>query len=441
MGERGSAAAISVVLDQPVIHAGCEVTGKVYLSVYQEELMCESIAGRIIGQEMTVVSYNKSIAHTAHDAWNFMDTDFRIHDIKDGVFRCGQYGFPFSFTTPATAPATMDTWSRQRSGFIKYTVEVWLDRPGYHRDFVQQETITVIPTSIRDDSPLSMEPQSLHLRSLSYFNRGNVLLSWRAEQNVLYAGGTTSVKFAALNLTGVPVVAFDIRLTEFATFSAHEQSNTTEKRLFRTIVSSETAGFQSGFTRRVADPQTAARQLSEALTSQGSVDTSPVWTVRITVPDNAASSHHGRLIQIRHELTVKVVTTLGSSNVRMTQQVKIVNAAVATGAGTPKSSRAVLVDPALVDAPPAPWESRICGFGSDRPAPEYSPSRYTMPAQLPVAYSGHAQAVAYPYGGMEDVVPCDHVAVYVPPVAHEYNGNKQAADFADKKIVASAPPT
>jgi hypothetical protein len=131
MSESFSVGAISVVIDQPVIHAGCESTGKVYLSVYVDELNFGSICGRIIGQETADVSYYVSNldgeildTHIAHDAWTFMDTSFLISDTPETVVQRGQYEFPFSFTMPASAPATTYTGILRSSASISYTIEV-----------------------------------------------------------------------------------------------------------------------------------------------------------------------------------------------------------------------------------------------------------------------------------------------------------------------------
>jgi hypothetical protein len=254
----------------------------------------------------------------------------------------------------------------------------------------------------------------------------------------LYAGEITGVKFAALNFSGVPVEAFEIKLTQYATFAVQEHIRVNKRRLFHTRITSEEAGFRSGFTPTGSDPLAATRHLYEALTAPDSTGTAPVWTVRVTVPDDAASSYHGRLFQIRHELKVKVVTTLGSNNVRLTQPICVVNPAAAHGPGTlPKCNRAPLVTPALLSAPPRPCEVQA---RDHCPPDDCVGESYATPVSTRVAYSGHAQAVEYPFGGLENMIPYAHAAEYATPVAHERNSNTQATDYLFGKVVASAPP-
>jgi hypothetical protein len=293
MVERARAASFNIAFDQPLIHAGCQVTGKVYLSVNQDEVECVSISGKLVGLESASVDYIDTGSHhqkmirSARDGWRFVDTTFRIRDVPGAVIGFGQYEFPFVFTMPTSVPASIYSGNKQCSGFTNYTVEVWLDRPGSaHRDFIHQETITVTPAAVRGGNPVLMQPQSLDIRSLSLFNRGSVLLGWRTEESALYAGEITGVKFAALNFSGVPVEAFEIKLTQYATFAVQEQIRVNKRRLFHTRILSEEAGFRSGFTPTGSDPLAATRHLYEALTAPDATGTAPVWTVRVTVPDD-----------------------------------------------------------------------------------------------------------------------------------------------------------
>jgi hypothetical protein len=215
MGGSASVATIYPAFDQPAVYAGQNVTGKVYLCVNQAEVNYTAIGCRIIGQEFTTVTYSStdsdghSSSSTATERRRFMDMRDCLHRPPEAVVRQGHYEFPFSFTMPASCPATTFARGSECCGFINYTMEVWLDRPGSLRWDVRTKSTVIVapPPVVYAKTPIYMQPQTLGLRSLFMFNRGNALLSAQAESNVVYAGETTSVKVAVSNLTSVPIQA------------------------------------------------------------------------------------------------------------------------------------------------------------------------------------------------------------------------------------------
>jgi hypothetical protein len=86
-------ATIYPAFDQPVVYAGQNVTGKVYVSVIQEEVSCVSVGCRIVGQELTAVTYTTSdskgnrSSHTAIEKRRFMDMKICLHSRPEDVIQ------------------------------------------------------------------------------------------------------------------------------------------------------------------------------------------------------------------------------------------------------------------------------------------------------------------------------------------------------------------
>jgi hypothetical protein len=341
MGGNASIATIYPAFDQPAVYAGQHVTGKVYLCVNQPEINCTAVGCRIIGQEFTSVTYSSSdsdghsSSSTATERRRFMDMKVCLHRSSEAVVRQGHYEFPFSFTMPATVPATTFAGSISDCGFINYTMEVWLDRPRSLRwDVRSKSTIIVAPAPVEyARTPVYIQPQALKLRSLSMFNRGNVLLSGQAESNVVYAGETTTIKIAVSNLTNVPIKAVIIKLTQVATFTALWPSGTVYdgtnvKKLVRTFLTPQQLGLNGSVSLRHQDQDATLQQLGEAVLSDGCSASTPTCTVRIHIPLDVASSYqNGDRFVIRHELKIKLVTAFGTCNPWLTQQIHVVNPA------------------------------------------------------------------------------------------------------------------
>jgi hypothetical protein len=329
-----SVGTIHIAFDQPAVYAGQNVTGNVYLSVGEDELSCSAVGCRIVGQEFVAVTGDGVVVRRSC----FMDMKVCLRRWPEDVIRSGQYEFPFVFKIPAGAPATtfanytpfvLAGDSEVCCGFINYTMEAWLDRPASCRwDVRCKSSIIVAPApAVHARTPLYMQPQRLDLRSLFIFNHGNVWISGQLESNVVYAGETTSLTFAVMNLTRVPIVAVDVKLTQFATFCIRYCPTYSVKKLFRTRLTPEQAGLTLGVSTGQQDQEVVSR-LGEAVRSEGSAARTPTCTVSIPVPLDAVSSyHHGEQFQVRHELKIKVVTAFGTCNPWVTQQIRVVNTA------------------------------------------------------------------------------------------------------------------
>jgi hypothetical protein len=335
-----SVATIYPAFDNRVVHAGQNVTGKVYLFVHQEEVDCTAIGCRIIGQEFTSITQNsqepgESSTTTATERRRFMDLRVCLHRPPDAVIRPGQFEFPFSFTVPASAPATTYVGDMSDCAFINYTMDVWLDRPGSLRgDIRSKSTVIVVPAPVAyARTPLYIQPQAFNLRSLFMFSRGNALLSAQVESNLVCAGGTTSIKLAVSNLTSVPIQAVVIKLTQSAKFTALRPRGivyhgTSVKKLVHTFLTPQQLGLDDSRPLRHQDQDATLRQLGEAVCSEDCSVSTPTCTIRIPIPLDAASSYqNGDRFSIRHDLKIKVVTAFGTCNPWITQQIYVVNPA------------------------------------------------------------------------------------------------------------------
>jgi hypothetical protein len=335
---KSSVASICVVFHQAVVQAGGEVTGKVCLSVIQDQVSCGSIGCRVTGQETTLATYTttdsdgNSSSSTATERRRFMDLKLCLRNVPEGVIRRGQYEYPFCFTMPASVPAT--TYASCPSHFccVNYTMKVWLDRPGLLRwDIRNTQAFTVVAPTVEviAGSPVYIPAQSFQLRSLRIFDRGNVLFSGQAASNVVYAGETTAFKFALVNHSQVRIKAIEVGLTERATFSAQGHPGGVKNRLFRIRMTPEEAGLHMSLPQTAeATLLKAMQQLGEAVLSEDSTPRIPLCTVRIPVPHNAVSSYYGGgLVHIQHELSVKLVTTFGTCNPKFKQVIQLRNPA------------------------------------------------------------------------------------------------------------------
>jgi hypothetical protein len=335
MGGKASVATIYAVFDQPVAQAGQVVTGTVYLSVTQDTLSCVSIGCRIVGQEFTAVTHSdENATSTSVERRRFVDSKFRLRSIQEAVILRGQYGYPFSFTVPANAPISTCAGNSQCCGYVNYTMEVWLDRPGWLRwSFRYKTTFAVASTPVAfDRCPVVIQPRSFDLRFLSLIDCGNVLLGGHAESNVMYAGETITVKFCVVNCSHAHIKAVEIEFTEHLKFKGREH-DIHKRKLFRERLSPEQANLSYDtplFQPDEWEQRAVLRRVADAISFGSTTHGARACTVRIPIPLDAASSYQdGSTFQIRHELQIKLMTTFGTCNASLTQQIYVVNRAPA----------------------------------------------------------------------------------------------------------------
>jgi hypothetical protein len=445
MGGKASVATIYAVFDQPVVQAGQVVTGTVYLSVTKHTLSCVSIGCRIVGQELTAVTHSdENATSTSAERRRFVDSKFRLRSIQEAVILRGQYGYPFSFTVPANAPTSTCAGNSQCCGYVNYTMEVWLDRPGWLCwSFRYKTTFAVASTPVAfDRCPVVMQSRSFDLRFLSLIDCGNVLLGGHAESNMVYAGETTTIKFCVVNCSQAHIKAVEIEFTEHLKIKGREH-DIHKRKLFRERLSPEQANLKTpSFQPDEWEQRAVLRRVAHAVTFGSTTHGARACTVRIPLPSDTASSYQdGGTFQIRHELQIKLVTTFGTCNASLTQQIHVVNRAPAhVPAQWLKYDKCGPV-PQL----PPNWSPYIapmvmipgiaCDLGALR-RPEVkekpgAPVNYMGTARVsPIVATVGSYDYVQPYVALGKVVPLDLSPVSAFTAVHDFTSSTQTAGYA-----------
>jgi hypothetical protein len=327
-------------------------------------------------------------------------------------------------------------------GYIIYTMEVWLDRPGCPPGAIGYKAcITVAPTPVvLAKTPVVMQPRSFDLRYLCLYDRGNVLLGWRTESNVVYAGRTTAIKICAENDSKVRLLAVEVTVTEHTTLVAHGVRRTSKRTLYHGIELLEQMGLHLAASKRQSDPEAALR-MADAINAGNITNSTHFRTLRIPVPRSAATSYqNGDTFLVRHELEVKLVTPFGTRDPWLTQELYVVN---------PAAVRAPLqvlwsekCNP--VPRPPPNWAPHVAprvtipdgpcdlgalsrpGVNEDRFVPVNSVyNTQVVPSQTSViGQSDNEQPVGFPYAALAEALRLDASTVSAHRAAQGHNGRR-----------------
>lgn len=315
-----SSATLVVFLQGQEVVTGFETFGKVYLDVpNKDELQVATVNVRIFGIERTEVSYldafligkeSRTSVRTASGKSTFLDVDFVVARFSGDRICHGQHEFPFSFVLPRGSPSSMTA----SPGFqdkckVAYVVEAQLKDPTGAVMLKAKRTIAVV-NKLQEMAPVPvyLEPDKVSIVTCCCMHRGEVMLTASTVTTTLCPSEEVTVKFAVLNNSLVPVDAVEVSLKEYVTFKA---GNYTGKGLATALYTKKVSPSRD---MNFGQVRSSGAQGDEAADLRALHDALTLGTcaVRFQLPVTTRNTLHGRLINVKHVLTVRALTAAGS---------------------------------------------------------------------------------------------------------------------------------
>lgn len=362
MGNKSSVATIVAHVDQQVITTGSVVTGTVYMDVTQLEVNCTGIHSRLLGQEHTEIHYSErikdgkkfhSVDRVAKARSIFLDMHFNLASFANNTVPRGQFEFPFSFVIPEGSPASMHACGHSRDRCkIVYTLEFCLERPGIMRYDIRTQRVLVVVNPAPNRARISgvMEPTRMPLYSMWCFRRGEVLLGGSVDSCVLSGGQQATVKYAARNYSKSHIKAIEVTLKEVITIRSHNRRGQviTNTLYHRRITPKDTTLELAPLSGGTSSSAEGLRLLSNMLDSEE-------HQLDLTVPRTARSSYEGSLINVKHTLTIQLITPFGTANPCVQREIQMHTAAGDTTTEATDNVYAVLAPPQSFTSVPEGW--------------------------------------------------------------------------------------
>jgi hypothetical protein len=413
MGNRSSVATIGVRFDQPEQVAGKLVTGKVYLQVNQSSVSCRSIGSRVIGAEHTEIHYTESIANddggasrsytrTARSASHFMDAKFCLATVPNDALTPGSYEYPFSFTIPNGAPATMNhniaynapnnthnhgNDRRSHSCCVKYNIEVWLERPGLMRWDIKNNVSFTVVNEVPENAttPLIMEPSMEPITTMCCYRRGEVYVGSALSSTMLVSGGQTTIKYAIQNVSTIGLNAIEISVIEKIFFRAENLHQTQSKQVMFVRLTPSNANFDMGALSKAElqeqREQRALRRQNQGYNHPGQASHNSVSAageydilenlnhilsgeshkINAVLSGAAKSTYHGSIIEVKHIFQIKVCTAFGTSNPVFARPVLVFSRSSSSSGSSGDSSggNASAIAAVVPEAVPVDWSPHV----------------------------------------------------------------------------------
>jgi hypothetical protein len=251
-----------------------------------------------------------------------MDQKVCLASISDRMIRAGQYEYPFQFTIPNGAPASMQAGKGSSSCNINYSMQVWLDRPGFLRWDIRSTVYVNVanPPPVGNHTPLYIEPMQVPVHSCCCIHRGDILMGGSAESSIISAGGQSSVKYAVQNSSSVPIKAIEISIVEDISFSARGHHGRTYATLYHTRLSPAAAGLELALRPSKKGDANADFADLRALSSMLESD---LYKLPFTVPSSARNTYNGCIVRVEHYFKIQVMTTMGTANPVISRPIKV----------------------------------------------------------------------------------------------------------------------
>jgi hypothetical protein len=333
--------------DESCYTAGDIVTGKIYISVTKPQ-PATVLNIRILGEEHTVIHHttnettssggsnhhNSTTTTTEENHFEqansaFFNLDYPIHMFPKQI-QVGQYEFPFTITLPSNLPSSMICRKHQSYAQVHYQITAKLQtatttmgglfQQAPHKTQVLQ-ILAAPPFGSEDGSALQLPTELVPVTKCCCFQKGRVALAASFDKTVVRPNETIGVEFTADNQSTIRVDTVRVILEEHIEWRAHGGRTEQVHRVLQKVDLPASEYPELAKLRRKrstthyfgGSSTTTDRQRSPLIhnnnnNNHNSNNHTPARLTQVVVPTDATDSYNGRWIEVRHSLSVRLMT-------------------------------------------------------------------------------------------------------------------------------------
>ena len=303
-------------LDDKIFTAGSLVTGRVYLSVTQEE-QADGLHLLLQGEELSTIAHDEQDLHTHSGHRDHSSThreidrascslvhmDVILTIFPSSLISPGQYEFPFEWEIPSNLPGTMYCAKGDSHCEIRYRMTAYLQRSGSlfgqpKHAATQVMCVVAQPTPITHPTGIFMDPEVIPIKSCC-FDSGQVALGWDVDRTVASPDSVMKISIYGANESNVEIDCLKARLIETISWSAHGRTKEEKKTLTESKISTVNLPQWHSFMR---DGHHHCQPVGIADYRRSVVET------QLLLPNQARDTYQGSLVQVRHSLVITAVT-------------------------------------------------------------------------------------------------------------------------------------
>jgi hypothetical protein len=323
--------------DQSCYTAGDTVTGKIYISVTKPQ-PATVLNIRILGEEHTVIHHTTTETDTDTNSTStreenhyeeansaFFNLDYPIHMFPKQQIEVGQYEFPFTITLPSNLPSSIICRKHQSYAKVHYQITAKLQSKGKGHGLFQQaapqktqvlQIMAAAPPSgsADNDSALQLPTERVPVTKCCCQKQGHIALAASFDKTVVRPNETIGVEFTAHNQSTVQVETVRVILEEHIEWRANGRTEQLHRVLQKVDLPAHNYSELDKLRRRhpntyfFGGTTTMDQQHPLINNNNNAINNTPARSTQVVVPTDANDSYDGRWIEVRHTLSVQLLT-------------------------------------------------------------------------------------------------------------------------------------
>lgn len=320
--------------------AGSIVYGRVYLSVSRQPQPARSVLLRLVGKETLVVHHTTTTQgertdhhrdvgggtaqqhrssmvredHYDNSTHNIFEMEYSLRDFPDGRIPVGQYEFPFAMQLPETLPSSMSCRKGQSTCEVKFELvaEVYQQPDSVFRSNPNAKEELIVAASDhfsgrrQHDTSLHLPVDVVPIVRCCCFPKGTIALETKFDKTTVgVQQDGIQVGFRCQNRSTVKVHTVRVKLREVVEWTVQGR----KEEVATTLEEINLDAYQYPELERLRRKPRRHSDHYGPVESLTMLDQEPWHDVRpIVVPRRAKDTYHGRGIQVRHILSVELLT-------------------------------------------------------------------------------------------------------------------------------------
>jgi len=379
-------------LEWNVVQAGSTVRGTVYVSV-KDEIPVEGFVLKVKGKEESEVRYFES--ETYYDSegnpqtrqverWAKSDKKIFKTEVPltansgwmaGSTLTEGRYEYPFEFELPESVPASMKCKSEDGECEVEYKMSVeMLTSSGDEKKAKQKHEFKVVSSPRRnlEKVPALKEPKSEKVNFCCCINKGMMMVGLNVVDTQVEKGQEISFQTGCVNESTVEIVDILAKVKEKVKWSADHYEAEKGSTLIEESVLHRCGDFASlAKSDGDGDRHAHFQQILQEITGEKDIVTFPI-------PSRARDTYSGKLIKVKHELEIVVMTGSCITNPDFDVDLRVVMPHIAL------TEQEIVVPPMVTEnaVPPDDWADAIQAPVATPTAPpvygDYTSPGFTM---------------------------------------------------------------
>lgn len=300
---------LSVMIDDIKLVPCTPLHGKICVVVTSENLPCKSLTITFVGSEISVVAAEPDKPHEGRA--DFLNFTFPVTNFPDEYLPLGNYEYPFSCQLPNGLPATFSSNFGESYCQIKYSANATLSASDGNKMTSKSEFFLSSANPPVDGGQVFINPICHKVKKLcGLLDGGNIIFSASMSTNVMAVDVNHTIQFAIQNSSTLKIASVEVYIIESVVWQATESSSSKNQTIFR-MSHKDVSSFVLNSSKsdgKVSDSEGYLRQLRDSLVQATKTG---VGSLNILLADGARNSYSGDLLDVEHELRVKLVATNG----------------------------------------------------------------------------------------------------------------------------------